>query len=172
MNLNQISDNAGATKNRKRIGRGIGSGTGKTAGRGVKGQKSRSGVSMLGFEGGQMPLYRRLPKRGFTNIFAKTFAIFNLSDLQKYVDSKRLDAKKVVSEAVLREAGLLNGRYDGIRILARGEVTSKLNIEAAGASKAAIAAVEKAGGKITIIEAKTAPIGKDAKEKNDAKSAE
>lgn len=172
MNLNQISDNAGATKNRKRIGRGIGSGTGKTAGRGVKGQKSRSGVSMLGFEGGQMPLYRRLPKRGFTNIFAKKFAVFNLSDLQKAVDTKRLDAKKVVSEAVLREAGLLNGRYDGVRILARGEITAKLNIEAAGASKAAIAAVEKAGGKITIIEAKTAPIGKAAEAKDDAKSAE
>ncbi|MBL4747480.1 MAG: 50S ribosomal protein L15 [Magnetovibrio sp.] len=156
MNLNDIRDNAGATKNSKRIGRGIGSGTGKTGGRGVKGQKSRSGVSLLGFEGGQMPLYRRLPKRGFNNIFGKTFAVFNLSDLQKAVDSKKLDAKNVINEAVLREAGMLNGRYDGIRILARGEVTSKLNIEASGASKAAVAAIEKAGGKITIAEVKAA----------------
>jgi len=168
MNLNQISDNAGATKNRKRIGRGIGSGTGKTAGRGVKGQKSRSGVSLVGFEGGQMPLYRRLPKRGFTNIFAKSFAVFNLGDLQKAVDNKKLDIKKVVNEASLREAGMLKGNYDGVRILARGEVSAKLNIEAAGASKAAIAAVEKAGGAIIIVEAKPAK----AAAKDDAKSAE
>ena len=162
MKLNQISDNAGSTKNRKRVGRGIGSGTGKTAARGVKGQKSRSGVSLVGFEGGQMPLYRRLPKRGFNNIFAKNFAVFNLGDLQKHVDSKKLDAKGVVSEASLREAGLLNGRYDGIRILARGEIKAKLNIEAAGASKAAQEAVEKAGGKITIVAAKPAPAEKAA----------
>jgi len=167
MNLNQISDNAGATKNRKRIGRGIGSGTGKTAGRGVKGQKSRSGVSLVGFEGGQMPLYRRLPKRGFTNIFAKSFAVFNLGDLQKAVDNKKLDIKKVVNEAALREAGMLKGNYDGVRILARGEVSAKLNIEAAGASKAAVAAVEKAGGAITIVEAKPA----QGAAKDDAKSA-
>lgn len=150
MNLNEIRDNAGSTKNRKRIGRGIGSGTGKTAGRGVKGQKSRSGVSLLGFEGGQMPLYRRLPKRGFNNIFAKSFAAFNIGDLQKAVDAKKLDAKAVVNEAALREAGMLKGRYDGVRILARGELKAKLNIEAAGASKAAVAAIEKAGGSVTI----------------------
>lgn len=150
MNLNEIRDNAGSTKNRKRIGRGIGSGTGKTGGRGVKGQKSRSGVSLLGFEGGQMPLYRRLPKRGFNNIFAKSFAAFNIGDLQKAVDAKKLDAKAVVNEAALREAGMLKGRYDGVRILARGDLSAKLNIEAAGASKAAIAAVEKAGGSIAI----------------------
>jgi len=168
MNLNQISDNAGATKNRKRVGRGIGSGTGKTAGRGVKGQKSRSGVSLVGFEGGQMPLYRRLPKRGFTNIFAKTFAVFNIGDLQKAVDNKKLDVKKVVNEASLREAGMLKGKYDGVRILARGDVSAKLNIEAAGASKAAVAAVEKAGGKITIVEAKPAK----GEAKADDKSAE
>lgn len=154
MNLNEIRDNAGSTKNRKRIGRGIGSGTGKTAGRGVKGQKSRSGVSLLGFEGGQMPLYRRLPKRGFNNIFAKSFAAFNIGDLQKAVDAKKLDIKAVVNEASLREAGMLKGRYDGVRILARGELKAKLNIEAAGASKAAIAAIEKAGGKVTIAEPK------------------
>ncbi|HEY9079046.1 50S ribosomal protein L15 [Magnetovibrio sp.] len=169
MNLNQISDNAGATKNRKRIGRGIGSGTGKTGGRGVKGQKSRSGVSLLGFEGGQMPLYRRLPKRGFTNIFAKTFAVFNIGDLQKAVDNKKLDTKKVVNEAALREAGMLKGNYDGVRILARGEISAKLNIEAAGASKAAVAAVEKAGGSLSIVVATPAPIGKAAaKAKADA----
>jgi len=150
MNLNEIRDNAGSTKNRKRIGRGIGSGTGKTGGRGVKGQKSRSGVSLLGFEGGQMPLYRRLPKRGFNNIFAKSFAAFNIGDLQKAVDAKKLDAKAVVNEASLREAGMLKGRYDGVRILARGDLSAKLNIEANGASKAAIAAVEKAGGTIAI----------------------
>ena len=150
MNLNEIRDNAGSTKNRKRIGRGIGSGTGKTGGRGVKGQKSRSGVSLLGFEGGQMPLYRRLPKRGFNNIFAKSFAAFNIGDLQKAVDAKKLDAKAVVNEAALREAGMLKGRYDGVRILARGDLSAKLTIEAAGASKAAIAAVEKAGGSIAI----------------------
>lgn len=160
MNLNQIADNAGATKNRKRIGRGIGSGTGKTAGRGVKGQNSRSGVSLLGFEGGQMPLYRRLPKRGFTNIFAKTFAVFNIGDLQKAVDSKKLDAKKVINEAVLREVGMLKGRYDGVRILARGELTAKLNIEAAGASKTAVEAVEKAGGTLAIVVVTPALIGK------------
>lgn len=167
MELNKISDNAGATKNRKRVGRGIGSGTGKTAGRGVKGQKSRSGVSLLGFEGGQMPLYRRLPKRGFTNIFAKSYAEFNIGDLQKSIDNKRLDAKGVISEATLREQGLLKGRYDGIRILARGEIKAKLNIEAAGASKAAVEAVEKAGGKITIVEAK--PVKAEASDKSDDK---
>ncbi|MEG3617756.1 50S ribosomal protein L15 [Magnetovibrio sp. PR-2] len=162
MKLNQISDNAGSTKNRKRVGRGIGSGTGKTASRGVKGQKSRSGVSLVGFEGGQMPLYRRLPKRGFNNIFAKNFAVYNLDDLQKHVDSKKIDVKGVVSAATLREAGLLKGRYDGIRILARGEIKAKLNIEAAGASKAAQAAVEKAGGSITIVAVKPAPAEKAA----------
>jgi len=167
MDLNQISDNAGATKNRKRVGRGIGSGTGKTAGRGVKGQKSRSGVSLVGFEGGQMPLYRRLPKRGFTNIFAKEYAVFNIGDLQKAVDNKKLDAKADVTEASLRESGMLKGRYDGIRILARGELKAKLNIEAAGASKAAVEAVEKAGGKITIVQATPAPIGKAAAAKDD-----
>ncbi|MFC1673878.1 50S ribosomal protein L15 [Pseudomonadota bacterium] len=150
MNLNEIRDNAGSTKNRKRVGRGIGSGTGKTAGRGVKGQKSRSGVSLVGFEGGQMPLYRRLPKRGFTNIFAKEYAVFNIGDLQKAIDAKRIDGKKVINEASLREAGMLKGRYDGVRILARGELKAKLNIEAAGASKAAVEAIEKAGGKIAI----------------------
>ncbi len=150
MKLNQISDNKGATTNRKRIGRGIGSGTGKTGGRGVKGQKSRSGVSLVGFEGGQMPLFRRLPKRGFNNIFRLKFAEYNVGRLQKMVDEGTLDAKKTINAELLREAGLLKGRVDGIRILAKGELKAKLTIEAHGASKAAISAVEKAGGSITI----------------------
>lgn len=154
MNLNEIRDNNGATKNRKRIGRGIGSGTGKTAGRGVKGQKSRSGVSLLGFEGGQMPLFRRLPKRGFNNIFRKNFAEVNLGRMQKAIDAGKLDIKAVVTLDVLKAAGMLKGTFDGLRVLAKGELTSKVNIEAEGASKAAIAAVEKAGGKITLAEVK------------------
>lgn len=150
MKLNEIRDNAGATKQRKRVGRGIASGTGKTAGRGVKGQKSRSGVSLVGFEGGQMPLYRRLPKRGFNNTFAKNFAEVNIGRLQKAIDAKTLDAKKPIDEAVLREAGLVNGRYDGVRLLAKGELKAKVDITVAGASKAAVEAVEKAGGKVTV----------------------
>lgn len=154
MNLNEIRDNNGATKNRKRIGRGIGSGTGKTGGRGVKGQKSRSGVSLLGFEGGQMPLFRRLPKRGFNNIFRKNFAEVNLGRMQKAIDAGKLDIKAVVTLDALKAAGMLKGTFDGLRVLAQGELTSKVNIEAEGASKAAIAAVEKAGGKITLAEVK------------------
>lgn len=154
MNLNEIRDNLGATKNRKRIGRGIGSGTGKTGGRGVKGQKSRSGVSLLGFEGGQMPLYRRLPKRGFNNIFRKDFAQVNLGRLQQAVDAGKLDIKTVVTLDSLKAAGVLKGSFDGLRVLGNGELKAKLNIEADGASKAAVAAVEKAGGKIKIAEVK------------------
>ncbi|MCK5574467.1 MAG: 50S ribosomal protein L15 [Sphingomonadales bacterium] len=154
MNLNEIRDNSGATKNRKRIGRGIGSGTGKTGGRGVKGQKSRSGVSLLGFEGGQMPLYRRLPKRGFNNIFRKDFAQVNLGRLQQAVDAGKLDIKTVVTLDSLKAAGVLKGSFDGLRVLGNGELKAKLNIEADGASKGAIAAVEKAGGKIKIAEVK------------------
>lgn len=150
MNLNEIRDNSGATKNRKRIGRGIGSGTGKTSGKGVKGQKSRSGVSLLGFEGGQMPLFRRLPKRGFNNIFRKKFAEVNLGRLQNAIDSGKLDAKAAINLDVLKAAGVLKGAFDGLRILAQGELKAKVNIDADGASKAAIAAVEKAGGKVTL----------------------
>jgi|SRR3989339_1304895 len=150
MNLNEIRDNSGATKNRKRVGRGIGSGTGKTAGRGVKGQKSRSGVSLLGFEGGQMPLFRRLPKRGFTNIFRKANAEINLGRLQSAIDSGLFDAKTTVNLESLKAAGVLKGAFDGLRVLGQGELKAKVNIEANGASKAAIAAVEKAGGKITL----------------------
>jgi len=150
MKLNQLSDNQGATKNRKRIGRGIGSGTGKTGGRGVKGQKSRSGVSLLGFEGGQMPLFRRLPKRGFNNIFRKKYAEINIGRLQKAVDAGTINAKELVDQKSLRASGLIKGSVDGIRILAKGELKTKLNIEADGASAAAIEAVKKAGGELTV----------------------
>jgi len=150
MKLNQLSDNKGATKDRKRIGRGIGSGTGKTGGRGVKGQKSRSGVSLLGFEGGQMPLFRRLPKRGFNNIFRKKYAEINIGRLQKAVDAGTINAKELVDQKSLRASGLIKGSVDGIRILAKGELKTKLNIEADGASAAAIEAVKKAGGELTV----------------------
>lgn len=151
MKLNQLSDNSGARKNRIRVGRGIGSGKGKTGGRGVKGQKSRSGVAIKGFEGGQMPIYRRLPKRGFKNPFRKEFAVVNLGRLQQAIDDKRIDAKKTIDTAALVEAGLVGRRVkDGVRILAKGELKTKVTIEVAGASEAAIAAVEKAGGKIVV----------------------
>ena len=150
MKLNQIADNQGATRPRKRIGRGIASGKGKTAGAGMKGQKSRSGVSIKGFEGGQMPLYRRLPKRGFNNIFANSFKVVNLGRLQKAIDAGRLDAGKPVDTAAVVAAGLVKNPRDGIRLLANGELKAKLNITVAGASKSAIAAVEKAGGSVTI----------------------
>ena len=160
MRLNEISDNPKARKARKRVGRGIGSGTGKTAGKGHKGQLARSGVSLLGFEGGQMPLYRRLPKRGFTNIFRKNYAEINLDRLQRAVDAGKIDAAKPVTEEALRQAGLVNGRYDGVRLLAKGELKATLTIEVAGASKAAALAVEKAGGKLVLPE----PPKKPAKE--------
>ncbi|MGB1920089.1 MAG: 50S ribosomal protein L15 [Candidatus Puniceispirillaceae bacterium] len=149
MKLNEVKDNPGATKNRKRVGRGIGSGTGKTSGSGHKGQKARSGVSINGFEGGQMPIHRRLPKRGFTNIFRKKYVEVNLGRLQAAIDSGRLDAGKPVDAAALVGAGVISKARDGVRILAKGELKAKkLEIHAAGASKAAVAAVEAAGGKI------------------------
>lgn len=151
MKLNDLSDNEGATKNRTRVGRGIGSGKGKTGGRGVKGQKSRSGVSINGFEGGQMPLYRRLPKRGFTNHqFRKHFAIVNLSDLQRLIDSKKLDPKKPVTGEALIAAGLIHNVFDGVKVLAKGELSHAVTIEAAKASKAAVDAVAKAGGSVNL----------------------
>jgi large subunit ribosomal protein L15 len=153
MKLNEIRDNAGARANRKRVGRGIGSGTGKTSGSGHKGQKARSGVSINGFEGGQMPIHRRLPKRGFNNIFRKQYVVLNIGALQAAVDAKKLDAKKNVDTAALRAAGLVTKAKDGIRLLGQGELSAKLNIEVAGASASAIAAVEKAGGKVTILSA-------------------
>ena len=151
MKLNEISDNPGATKNRKRVGRGIGSGTGKTSGSGHKGQKARSGVSINGFEGGQMPIHRRLPKRGFTNIFRKQYVEVNLGRLQAAIDAGKLDAKKPVDSNALLGAGVISKPRDGVRILGEGELTSKkLEIHAAGASKVAIAAVEAGGGNIVL----------------------
>jgi len=155
MKLNELKEAKGARTERTRGARGPGSGKGKTAGRGHKGQKSRSGVAIKGFEGGQMPLHMRLPKRGFNNIFAKKFAHVNISRLQKAVDAGRLDAKKPVNAEAMVAAGVVGKVGDGIRLLAKGEVTAKLNIDVTGASAAAVAAVEKAGGKGAIIEAKT-----------------
>jgi large subunit ribosomal protein L15 len=153
MKLNQLSDNPGATKKRKRIGRGPGSGTGKMGGRGIKGQKSRSGVAINGYEGGQMPLYQRLPKRGFNNINAKTYAVVNLGLLQKFIDEKKIDIKKPITQESLVESGLVRRVKDGVRILNKGAITSKIDLTVSGASKAAIAAIEAAGGKLTVITA-------------------
>ena len=151
MKLNELKDNDGARKSRMRIGRGIGSGKGKTGGRGQKGQKSRSGVAIKGFEGGQMPIHRRLPKRGFTNIFRKKYVEVNLGRLQTAIDAGKLDASKPVDSAALLGAGVISKPRDGVRILAKGELTTKkIEIHAAGASKAAIAAVEASGGKIVL----------------------
>ena len=133
MRIHELRDNPGATKERKRVGRGPGSGKGKTAGRGIKGQKARSGVAIKGFEGGQMPIHRRLPKRGFTNIFAKQYAVVNLGSIQKFIDAGKLDAKAPVDEAALVASGLVRRKRDGVRVLAKGELTTKgLSIEAAG----------------------------------------
>ena len=150
MKLNQLSDNPGATKKRKRIGRGPGSGTGKMGGRGIKGQKSRSGVAINGYEGGQMPLYQRLPKRGFNNINAKTYAVVNLGLLQKFIDEKKIDIKKPITQESLVESGLVRRVKDGVRVLNKGAITSKIDLTVTGASKTAIAAVEAAGGKLTV----------------------
>jgi large subunit ribosomal protein L15 len=150
MKLHELSDNDGATKKRKRVGRGPGSGTGKTGGRGIKGQKSRSGVAIKGYEGGQMPLYQRLPKRGFNKPNQKKFAVINLGLIQKFVDEKKLDAKSAITEDVLVASGLVRRKLDGIRVLAKGDVSAKLTLEVTGASRAAIDAVEKAGGKLTL----------------------
>jgi len=157
MKLNELSARPGAMKAKRRVGRGIGSGKGKTAGSGHNGQKSRSGVSLNGFEGGQMPFYRRLPKRGFTNIFRKEYEILNIGQLQKAVDDGQLDAKNTVDEGTLKASRLVRGRSHGVRILAKGELTAALQIDVSGASKAAIAAIENAGGKITVRPAKIVP---------------
>ena len=154
MKLNELRDNEGARKGRMRVGRGIGSGKGKTAGRGQKGQTSRSGVSNFGFEGGQMPLHMRLPKRGFNNIFAKDFAEVNLGAIQKVIDAGKLDANGTIDHDTLKAAGLARGGKDGVRLLGKGDFSAKLNIRVAGASKGAREAVEKAGGSIEIIERK------------------
>ena len=151
MKLHELADNDGAAKKKKRVARGPGSGKGKTAGRGIKGHKSRSGVAIGGYEGGQMPLYRRLPKRGFNNIFAKDHAEVNLGAIQKLVDAGKLDIKGTVDHAALKAAGVARGGKDGVRLLAKGELTAKVNFIVAGASAAAKAAVEKAGGSVEVI---------------------
>lgn len=149
MKLNELKDNRGARQDRIRVGRGIGSGKGKTSARGQKGQKARSGVSIKGFEGGQMPIYRRLPKRGFKNHFALHYAVVNLDTIQKAVDAGKLDASSI-DVAKLLETGIVSKKLDGVRLLARGSITSSVNISVDSASKAAVAAVEKAGGKVTV----------------------
>ncbi|WP_394891383.1 50S ribosomal protein L15 [Mesorhizobium sp. AaZ16] len=152
MKLNDLRDNEGATHSKKRLGRGIGSGSGKTAGRGVKGQKARSGVAINGFEGGQMPLYRRLPKRGFNNIFRKDYVTVSLARIQIALDAKKLDAKATVNAEALVKAGVIRRAKDGVRLLSDGELKSKLSFDVAGASKAAIEKVEKAGGSVKLPE--------------------
>jgi len=153
MKLSDIADNAGSRKKRMRVGRGIGSGKGKQAGRGGKGQTARSGVRIKGFEGGQMPMHRRLPKRGFTNIFRVEFAEINLDRLQEAVDAKKIDTGSVVNVEALVKAGVLRRAKAGLRLLGRGELKAKLNVEVHGASKTAIAAIEKAGGSVKILAA-------------------
>ena len=165
MRLYDLRDNPGATTNRKRIGRGPGSGKGSTGGRGIKGQKSRSGMAIKGFEGGQMPLHRRLPKRGFTNIFAKRYAVVNLGTIQKFIDAGKLDPKAVIDEAALVASGACTNKRDGIRVLAKGALTSSgLKIDVTGASKSAIAAVEAAKGSLTTRVQEATPESKDGAE--------
>lgn len=154
MKLNQIRDNKGARKRPIIVGRGIGSGKGKTSGRGVKGQKARTGVAIKGFEGGQMPLIRRMPKRGFKNPMAKCYAEVNLSDIQRGIDSKKLSASNPVDVAALVDAGILSRKRDGLSLLGKGALTTKVTIIATRATKAAVAAVEKAGGKVEVLPAK------------------
>ena len=170
MKLNELRDNPGARKTRMRVGRGIGSGKGKTAGRGQKGQKSRSGVSVYGFEGGQMPLHMRLPKRGFNNIFAKDYAEVNVGAIQKAIDAGKLDIKGTLDHDALKGAGLARGGRDGVRLLGKGELKAKLNLRVAGISKGAREVVEKAGGSVEIVEPKN-PAELAAAKKGSAKKA-
>jgi large subunit ribosomal protein L15 len=157
MNLNEIKDNEGARRTFKRVGRGIGSGKGKTCGRGVKGQKARTGVRLNGFEGGQMPLYRRLPKRGFKNPFRKEYEVVNLGALQRAVDDGHLDAAPVIDFELLAKAGLIPGRSrHGVRLLAKGSLTAQLKLKVAGASASAVKAVEAAGGKVEFLSKESA----------------
>jgi large subunit ribosomal protein L15 len=150
MKLNEIANNPGARKKKTKVGRGSSSGLGKTSGRGVKGAKARTGNAVYGFEGGQMPLHMRMPKRGFNNIFANDFAEVNLGRIQKAIDDKKLDASGKIDTAALKGAGLVSKSRDGVRLLAKGEITAKLTIEVAGASKSAVEAVERAGGSVTV----------------------
>ncbi|MBT7526546.1 MAG: 50S ribosomal protein L15 [Rhodospirillales bacterium] len=169
MRLNEISDKHGATKARKRVGRGIGSGTGKTASRGVKGQKSRSGVAIKGFEGGQMPIHRRLPKRGFHNYTGKRFSEIGLDTLQTAIDAKKIDASKPVTEKGLKDAGIITHLRDGVRVLGNGVLTVKVTLEVAGATKSAIAGVETAGGTINILQPKADKSAKTERRKTKGK---
>lgn len=153
MRLNEIRDNDGATKNAKRVGRGIGSGRGKTSGSGHKGQKARSGVAIKGFEGGQMPIHRRLPKRGFNNIFRKAYVEVNVGRIQSAVDAGKIDVAKPIDAAALVAAGVISKAKDGVRILGKGALSAKVNLHVAGASKAAADIVEKAGGSVTVANA-------------------
>ncbi|MFV0333545.1 MAG: 50S ribosomal protein L15 [Tropicimonas sp.] len=156
MKLHELSPAAGSTPSKKRVGRGPGSGKGKTAGRGIKGQKSRSGVALNGYEGGQMPLYMRLPKRGFNKPNRKAWAVVNLGILQKFVEAGKIDASAPITEDVLVASGLVRRKLDGVRVLAKGELSAKVTLEVSGASKAAIEAVEKAGGSLTVTAAAAA----------------
>ncbi|WP_439550328.1 50S ribosomal protein L15 [Falsiroseomonas sp.] len=161
MKLNEIRDNEGARPKFKRVGRGIGSGKGKTSGRGVKGQKARTGVRLNGFEGGQLPIYRRLPKRGFVNVFRKLYAPLNVGSLDKAIADGRLPAEGAIDEAMLQAAGVVrsSGKYAGVRLLATGEITRAVTITVSGASAAALAAIEAAGGKVTVLGAEAAAEG-------------
>ncbi|WP_372891716.1 50S ribosomal protein L15 [Rhodosalinus sp.] len=150
MKLNELRDAEGATHRRKRVARGPGSGKGKTAGRGIKGQKSRSGVAIKGFEGGQMPIYQRLAKRGFNKPNRKSFAVVNLGDLQKFVDAGKLDASQPVTEEALVASGLVRRRRDGVRVLGKGALSARLDLQVTGASASAVSAVESAGGSVTL----------------------
>ena len=156
MKLHELRDNPGATKRKKRIGRGPGSGMGKTGGRGIKGQKSRSGVAIKGYEGGQMPLYQRLPKRGFNKPNRKDYAVVNLGLIQKFVDAGKIDASAPITEDVLVQSGLVRRKRDGVRVLAKGDVSAKLDLQVSGASQSAKDAVEKAGGTLAVAAAKPA----------------
>ncbi|CUI30653.1 50S ribosomal protein L15 [Cognatishimia activa] len=156
MKLHELRDNPGAAKKRTRVARGPGSGKGKMGGRGIKGQKSRSGVAINGYEGGQMPLYQRLPKRGFSKPNRKAFAVVNLGLIQKFIDEKKLDASAPITEEALVASGLVRRVKDGVRVLAKGEITAKANIEVTGASKSAVEAVEKAGGSLKVTSAAAA----------------
>jgi large subunit ribosomal protein L15 len=171
MRLNELKENEGAAKRRVRVGRGIGSGVGKTAGRGVKGQKSRTGVAIKGFEGGQMPIYRRLPKRGFNKWRRKDFNAINLGRLQTAIDAGRIDASQPIDLTKLVEAGVIRRAKDGLRVLGKGEISAKLNITADHVSDSARAAIEKSGGTVTLIEKKVLEADEMKRQKTAAKKA-
>ena len=163
MKLNEIKDNLGSTKSRKRIGRGIGSGTGKTSGKGHKGQKSRSGVSIKGFEGGQMPIHRRLPKRGFTNVNRVYYTELNLDKIQKLIDDKKIDPKKIISYRTLLDLGLVNSKKAKIKLLGKGDINIKVDIEVSAFSKSAKENIEKIGGSVIILDDKKKSVNQDKK---------